>query len=211
MMKGRTSAAHPDLRNLALYASGDLSGVAAWRLAWHIPRCPRCGKEVAAFRASGAELKRSAERQALTARGPLANWKRLEREMAGNIAVGVAAGRCIERSGRKRVFLSRGILAGLAAAALLLAAWIVYFPKQNDQSLVASVNSASRNEINAQQPAGTILETTPEGIAVQTPLARLTILHPSSAVISLARGPGVSARYIDEDTGQVTITTVYGH
>lgn len=210
-MNGRGDTIHPEIRTLALYASGDLRGLAAWRMDWHIRRCRQCGNEVTAFREANAELKRSAERQAVAAIGSLTNWNRLEREMAGNIAVGVAASRCIDRSVHKRVLISRGILAGLAAAVLCLAVWIVYFPMQNGQDLVASAGNASGNGTPAGRSTDTIIETTPEGITVQTPRARLTILHPSSAVISLARGPGVSARYIDEETGQVTITTVYGH
>jgi hypothetical protein len=57
---------------------------------------------------------------------------------------------------------------------------------------------------------GTVLQSTPGGIAVRTQGATLTILHPNSAVISLSGTSGVSARYFDEETGQVTITKVYG-
>jgi hypothetical protein len=57
---------------------------------------------------------------------------------------------------------------------------------------------------------GTVLRSTPEGIAVRTQGATLTILHPRSAVVSLSGSSAVAARYVDEDTGQVTIANVYG-
>jgi hypothetical protein len=55
-----------------------------------------------------------------------------------------------------------------------------------------------------------VLRSTPGGIVVRSQGGTLTILHPNSAVVSLSGTAGVSARYIDEETGQVTITKVYG-
>ncbi|HEX7359745.1 MAG TPA: hypothetical protein VF283_04570 [Bryobacteraceae bacterium] len=202
MMEGRdnSTGSHPSLRTLALYASGDLSRFAIWRANGHVRRCGICSREVEAFRSAGAALKRSAEEQALARIGPLAHGKRLEREMTGNIAVGVAAARCVERTGRKHIGLWRGALAAVAVAAIFIVTWLVHTPKP--QPLIAKSSGAN---------AGTIIETTPGGIAVRSQGASLTILHPASAVVSLASGPGVSARYIDEETGEVTITNVYGH
>jgi len=57
---------------------------------------------------------------------------------------------------------------------------------------------------------GTVLRTTPDGITVRTESATLTIMHPPSAVLSLSGASSVAARYVDEQTGQVTITKVYG-
>jgi hypothetical protein len=59
------------------------------------------------------------------------------------------------------------------------------------------------------QIAGTQLKTTPDGIAVRAQGATLTILHPASAVVSVSGPSSMSARYVDEETGQVTITKVY--
>jgi hypothetical protein len=53
------------------------------------------------------------------------------------------------------------------------------------------------------------LKNTPDGIAVRTQGATLTIMHPRSAVVLVSGPSSMSARYVDEDTGQVTITKVY--
>ncbi|MGH9582302.1 MAG: hypothetical protein ACRD4O_05150, partial [Bryobacteraceae bacterium] len=108
----------------------------------------------------------------------------------------------------------RGAVAGIALAALFAAGWIAHVPKRQAPHLLASAEHAfdgtTADATNADRSAETIVETTPEGIAVHTSAASLTILHPALAVVSLGRGHGVAASYIDEETGEVTITNVYG-
>lgn len=186
---------HPDLVALVLHASGDLRGVARLQLGWHLRHCSVCRNEVDGFRALRAELRQAAGQQAFAS---LPHWKRMEREMIGNITVGVAAARCIEGIGRKRVFFSRAVWACVAVTVLFIGFWVTRLIERRDV------------RPNSQQFAGTIVETTPGGIAVRTAGASLTILHPASAVVSLGRGPGLAASYIDQETGEVTITNVYG-
>jgi hypothetical protein len=200
---------HPELHVLALYASGDLKVFEAWRTERHVRCCGSCEQEVRAFRSTKAELRRATERCTLAAFETPADWNRLEREMAGNIAVGVAAARCIERTGRKHMLLSRGVVIGIGLAALFAAGWMTHIPMEQNHHLVASIERIFRGP-EPVRPMGTIVETTPEGIAVHTQAASLTILHPPSAVVSLAGGSGVTASYIDDETGEVTVTTVYG-
>ena len=57
---------------------------------------------------------------------------------------------------------------------------------------------------------GTVVQTTPHGIAVRSQGATLTLLSPSSATVSFSGASAVGARYIDDETGQITITNVYG-
>jgi hypothetical protein len=65
--------------------------------------------------------------------------------------------------------------------------------------------------MDRSQAAGTtILQTTPNGIAVRAQGASMTLLHPASAVVTVAGNASVGARYVDEDSGEVTITNVYG-
>lgn len=195
-MACRERYVHPRLPKLALCASGDLRGFAAWRLQWHLRRCSLCRNEMEAFRAARQDLRLAADREALAA---LANWNRRKREMIGNIAVGVAAARCIERIGPKRILRSRTAWACVAVGFLLLGVWAV---RLNQTPEVPGAHPL--------QTAGAVVETTPDGIAVHSAGGSLTMLHPASAVVSLARGPGVAASYIDEKTGEVTIANVYG-
>ena len=201
------SAAHPSIETLALHSTGDLPLIAGWRVGYHVGRCADCGHAVRLFRAATAELKRESAAETLTGFEAIADWPSLEREMLGNIGVGVDAARCIEGVGRRRSFTMRF---ALAAALLLLfaAGWLTHIPSEESQHLLATL----RNVTGFDRPArtGTILRSTPNGIAVRTEGATLTILHPRSAVVSFSGNSAVAARYIDEDTGQVTIANVYG-
>lgn len=200
-------ALHPGLGTLALYSSGDLPWAQRWRIGRHVGRCADCERQVLLFRSAKAELRREAEAQTLTGYEAIADWNRLECEMLGNITVGVSAARCVDKVGRARVVLSRAaLIAGLAA--LFVAGWVTHIPKEQTEHLMGSL----RRVVGIERPQimGTVLRTTPEGIAVRTQGATLTIMHPPSAVVSLSGSSAMAARYVDEETGQVTITNVYG-
>jgi hypothetical protein len=200
-------ASHPSIDNLALYSAADLPLVAGWRVRYHVAHCAECERQVLLFRAAATELKREASAETLTGFEAIADWPSLEREMMGNIGVGLDAARCIEGVGSRRSLVVRFAL--IAALVLLFAAgWITHIPSEQTQHLFATLRSFTGFE--RPVPMGTVLRSTPEGIAVRTQGATLTILHPRSAVVSLSGSSAVAARYVDEDTGQVTIANVYG-
>jgi hypothetical protein len=201
------TAVHPRLDTLALYATGDLPWRLRWRTGNHVKDCGDCEQQVLLFRSAGAELKREAETQTLTSFEAIADWTRLEREMLGNIAVGVAAGQCIDKVGRTRALFSKAAFA-VALIALFIAGWATHIPREQTAHLTASLRNLFGLE--RRQITGTIVQTTPDGIAVRAQGATLTIMHPRSAVVSFSGGSAVEARYVDEETGQVTITNVYG-
>ncbi len=197
---------HPSLETLALYSSGDLQWTTRWRVGRHVARCSECEQQVAVFRSAKAELKREASTETLTGFEATVEWGRLEREMLGNIAVGVAAARCIDKVGRSRAWMTRtALVAGLAV--LFVAGWLTHIPNEHSKHLVAWVERMAgleRPQVNA-----TLLRSTADGIVVRAQGATLTLMHPASAVVSLSGSSTVSARYIDEETGEVTITKVY--
>ena len=201
------TAVHPRLETLALYVTGDLSWRLRWRTGAHIKYCRDCEQQFLLFRSAVAELKHEAETQTLTSFEAIADWTRLEREMLGNIAVGVAAARCIDKVGRARALFAKGAFTA-ALIALFVAGWTTHIPREQAAHLAASF----RNVFGLERPqvTGTVLQTTPDGIAVRAQGATLTIMHPRSAVVSLSGASAVEARYVDEETGQVTITNVYG-
>ena len=206
MSKAMKEELHPGAPILALYSSGDLPWRDRWRLRRHVNHCEQCERQLAEYRAAKAELRREAQSETLTGFEAIADWSVLEREMLGNIAVGVSAARCVDKVRHGRSFLIKGtVLAGLAA--LFVAGWITHIPKEETLRLVASI----RQIIGLDKPqiTGTQLKTTPDGIAVRAQGATLTILHPPTAVVSLSGASSVSARYVDEDSGEVTITKVY--
>jgi hypothetical protein len=172
---------HPGLGTLALYSSGDLPFRSRWRVRRHVTAC-------AGFEA-------------------IADWNRLEREMLGNIGVGLAAARCIDKVRRGRVLLARvGMVGGLAA--LFVVGWVTHIPKEQTEHLATLFEQA----IGVKGPpiTGAVLRATPDAIAVRAHGSTLTIMHPPSAVVSMSGSSAVAARYVDEETGQVTITKVYG-
>jgi hypothetical protein len=201
------TAVHPRLETLALYLTGDLPWRLRWRTASHVRHCADCEQQVFLLRSATMELKREAEAQTLTGFEAIADWGRLEREMLGNIAVGISAGRCVDKVGRKRLLFSKGAFA-VGLMALFFVAWLTHIPPMQTEHLAASL----RQFVGLERPqiTGTILQTTPDGIAVRAQGATLTIMHPRSAVVSVSGASAVEARYFDEETGQVTITNVYG-
>lgn len=200
-------AGHPRQEILALYSTGDLPWRARWQTRRHIRRCGDCEQQVLVFRSATAELNREAETETLTGFEAIADWTRLEREMLGNIGVGVAAARCIDTVGRRRSLFGKGAFAA-GVAALFVAGWMTHIPKEETAHLAASVRSLVG--LDRPQAIGTVVRTTPDGIAVRAQGATLTMMHPRSAVVSMSGASAVEARYVDEETGQVTITNVYG-
>jgi hypothetical protein len=186
--------------------SGDLPWKEMRRLKRHIHSCDLCEMQLAEYRAAKLELRREAQSETLTAFEAIADWNVLQREMLGNIAVGLAAARCVENVGHNRSLLIKfAVIAGLTV--LFVAGWITHIPKEQTLHMAASL----RQIVGWDRPqiVSTQLKTTPDGIAVRAQGATLTILHPRSAVVLVSGPASMSARYVDEDTGEVTITKVY--
>ena len=140
----------------------------------------------------------------LTGFEAIADWSRLEREMIGNIAVGVAAARCVDHVGHGRRVSSPGRWGRLLSS--LVAGWITHIPREQTQHLFAAVQQWAGHR---PQPSGTVLRSSPDGVAVRAQGSTLTIMHPRSAIISVSSTSGMEARYVDAETGQATITSVY--
>jgi hypothetical protein len=199
---------HPSPEILALFPTSDLPLLTRWKIRRHVSRCEHCDRQLSLFRAASVELKRQASSETLTGFEAVADWSHLEREMEGNIVVGLAAARCIEKSGRSHVLLKFALPSGLAL--LFIAGWVTHVPAEQSARLYATLRSAvsgtPRHEFQ-----GPVLRSLPGGIVVGTRTGSLTILHPATAIVSLSGPSTVEARYVDDETGQVTITDVYGH
>ncbi len=198
---------HPALELLSLYAQGDLALLPRLRVGSHLSRCVKCEEYVDSIRSAVAELKRDAASSTLTAFEAVADWHRLELEMLGNINVGVAAARCVDSVRGKRTWLPRvAITAGLTA--LFVAGWATHIPREQTSHLASSFSRFLGLE--RAPHLGNVVQTLPNGIAVRSQGVTLTILHPTGAVVSLSGNSSIEARYVDESTGQMTITNVYG-
>jgi len=184
---------HPSETCLALLAGGDLGLWARWRVGRHLARCSQCRREIEEF---------------LTARGRLrdscagmpdgVNWDRLAREMTANIHVGLAAGECVgpdEAEVRRFGWRTVVVLAPVVAL-VLLGVWL-----QGPQSRPAK----------ATWVEGTVLETTSGGIELRQGDRMLSLRHPEAGDVTFVVNTQgtLRARYIDSETGQVTIHNVY--
>jgi hypothetical protein len=130
------------------------------------------------------------------------NWDRLAAEITANIHLGLAAGECvgapaarIPRPGWHRAV----ILAPVAVPLLVLLVAGLWFARP-------------RPQVSAPQwVEGTVIQATAEGIELRRGDRMLSLRHPGAGDVTYAvNAQGtVRARYVDEETGQVTIHNVY--
>ena len=137
---------HPRREVLALYSTGDLPWRMRWQTGRHVRRCGDCEQQVLLFRSATAQLNREAEAETLTGFEAIADWGRLEREMMGNIGVGVAAARCIDKVGRTRSVLGKGAFAA-ALVALFVAGWATHIPREETARVTASPLASASSTI----------------------------------------------------------------
>ena len=124
-----TSRQHLPAGLAALYAGSDLPWTVRFKIKTHLRRCEECARQVESFRAATAELRREAETNVLTGFEAIADWSRLEREMTGNIAVGVSAARCVDKVRRGGTLWLRASFA-LGLGALFTAGWVTHIPAE---------------------------------------------------------------------------------
>ncbi len=204
---------HPGEAALALYAGGDLGLAARVKVALHLRRCAACAGEAAAY----AGMRRAIVSAAETAPAEI-DWPALATEMPANIRVGLEAGRCVDSAPqqRPRHGLRWSLGAALAAATLLFViGFVLNFPRESRDRIATSVEKVWRGEpslpvVAAQQ--GVVLEASPAGASVTANGAAMQMLAPRASgpvSVSVSLQDSVSARYVDSDSGQVTINKVY--
>ncbi|HLK49110.1 MAG TPA: hypothetical protein VKT49_13295 [Bryobacteraceae bacterium] len=186
---------HPSQETLALHAGGDLGWVAGWRTGRHLSHCDQCREEVAAFRGLREVLPDLNEI-------PEVAWNRLASEMKANIRLGLAAGECVRAEEKPlRHTLFSGARTAVAVA-----------------SVVALLVTGVMIERPGQRPApaavdGVVLQSTRGGIQVFDGARALRLLHTGVKEENVIRSVGAQgsmrARYVDPETGYVTINNVY--
>jgi len=204
---------HPRQTDLALYATGDL---ALWRrpfMRLHVAGCDGCRSFVAAFHADRESLRR------LAAEMPAeVNWDRLAAEMSANVHVGLEAGECVAPRVHKPVMAAGWRVAAVAVGVtvLLISAWWLNMPREESAALGRVVHKIAQARpwsggIRAARDSGPLVEVSAAGIQVQQNGGTLGISQGRERPVSvtLSVQGSARARYIDADTGQVTITGVY--
>lgn len=204
---------HTAETDLALYGTGDL---AWWRRQWiglHVARCAECGRRAEEYRADRERVRSLADEM------PGVRWERLAAEMAANIRVGLAAGECVAPRAPRHTIPTGWRVAGAIAGfcALLVLAWWLNMPA----SQTASLGRAMKAIVNGPQwqarhilgldDTSTLVEASAEGVELRENGGALTLsqrgVRPAS--VTLNTQGSARARYVDADTGQVTITSVY--
>ena len=207
---------HAKETDLALFASGDASLWRRLRLRMHLGRCAPCREIAAAYQADRGWLKQEASRMP-----PGVDWERLAAEMTANIRVGLEAGECVAPRRRRRaarrmpIRMSFGWAVAAAAVGVTLligaALWLNFPPSDKEMLSRAMSQLFHGRGIMESEDSGPMVEASDNGIVLRGNGGSLKItqgeLHPVAVSVS-AQG-SASARYVDADTGQMTITSVY--
>ena len=178
---------HPSEANLALFAGGELGRLRRWRIERHVTACAECRRDISEFSALRAET-------TALAKLPEIAWNAVAVEMKANIRLGLEAGECVTpRAARHFIFSPRAIAACVSLVALLVAS--VFLERPAPRVVEAS---------------GVVLETSGSGIQVSEGQQGIMLLNSGAQDVNyLATGNTMRARYVDNETGYVTINNVY--
>lgn len=201
---------HVSQIELALYASADLS---LWRSAMvrvHLAGCQACRKTVDEIRAD-----RKRVRQLASELPAALDWDRLAAEMTANIHLGLAAGECVAPRRKKSHVVSWRPAAVMAGVVVLLATgWYLNMPRDATLALGRALTAVVHGRGTVAAPAdesGLVVTADEKGIEVHENGGSLGISEGTAPplAVSVSVSGSASARYVDGDTGQVTITSVY--
>lgn len=209
---------HPGDVQLALFAGKDLGLLSRLLVAWHLRKCGDCRAEVEALQFARARVRDLADELPAGV-----HWKQLSQEMTANIHVGLAAGECVGPvSERPRLRVWKPALAFAVATVVVAGVLWLKLPQEQRDHLVTALQSIrfDRSQRNVAVPAvpdGVILEASQESIALRERGASMSFLNagggsnsrPASVSVSVSMQGSAGARYVDPDTGQVTINKVY--
>ncbi len=131
-------------------------------------------------------------------------WERLEREMLGNIAVGLAAVRCIEHVGTRRRLRWQAAVAALLLSTLFALGWLTHIPAEQTGRLLHQLSSAFRPHTDA-----TILDSRRGLLTVSANGYRLSMKTEEAGATIITGRAQVSSAYVDEKTGQPMVITVH--
>jgi hypothetical protein len=204
---------HPLQADLALYSTGDLP---LWRrplVRLHLAGCDGCRSWVAAFDSDRESIRRLAMEMPQGV-----NWDRMAAEMSANVRVGLEAGECVASRVHKPAVATgwRVAAASAGVAILLVSAWWLNMPRADSVAL----GQAMRRLAQAGPWHLSGLDLEDRGPTVQVSASGIQ-LQQNGGTLGMSQGQerpvnvtlsvqgSARARYIDADTGQITITGVY--
>jgi hypothetical protein len=180
---------HPQITELALFASGDLPWLSRFPIGRHVRECPECSVRIDEFRRLREDL---AETDL-----PGLDWNRMASEMRANIRLGLEAGECVRGAETARRW-RLGLAAACACLLFLVGAGI--FLHDSGPATPAAEDAQTAT-----------LRTTSNGVELRSGTSTLTLLnHDGSAASRMVSAQGaVRSRFVDGETGAVTINNVY--
>ncbi len=193
------NARHPSEEHLALFSSGDMGGLERWRIGRHVADCADCTSTVAEYAAQRFTIADASAPADIS-------WNKLAAEMRANIRLGLEAGECVSQASPAGGFFGARSLAACASLAVLLfaALWLERpTPRAGTTAPAAKAAASAGDQV--------VLEATGSGIQVTEGGQSLGLLHGRARDVDyFASGVAMRARYVDPDTGNVTINNVYG-
>jgi hypothetical protein len=186
---------HPNQETLALHAGGDLGLFARWKTRRHLAQCELCRDQVEAFSSIRDIVPELAEI-------PEISWNRLSAEMRANIRLGLEAGECVRAAEpplhQRPLFTgARAVVAMASVMALLVTGIVLEHPTPHVTSAVID-------------DEGMVVQADGNGIQVGKGGQALRLMNPGKQVSYSSDAQGsMRARYVDPETGQVTINNVY--
>lgn len=194
---------HPSVDKLALYSGNDLNVLDRWTVGRHVHSCEQCRQEIELFRESSREA--TVEYEALPAS---VQWDRLAGEMRANIRLGLEASDAIKAYSPPVPGIASGPgwnwrMVAMAAGIAMIASVGYWFGalRQNDQIAIL------------RGPAPVIVEASERGVGLSSGDKGMELQAPGpgkrAALVSVSTTGAAGARYVDEETGQVTVNSVY--
>jgi hypothetical protein len=190
---------HPGEYNLALLAGGEAGTFHRFRLDRHVRNCEDCQEKIAEFQALRKHL--------ADTEFPEVNWSSLAAEMRANIYVGLEAGACVRdtRTGKSRlgklwVGKNWNPQFAVAFASLVVLVGAGFF-----------LTDARLHRVTVAEAAAPVLQPTASGIELRKGTESFAFLDRTGVRTDQtvnAQGT-IEARYINNETGSVTITNVY--
>ena len=192
--------------DLALYVSGDLALMRRIGVRLHLSGCERCRRRAEAYRED-----RRAIREMAAEIPRHVDWERLAAEMTANIHVGLAAGECVAPRRRRVVTLGWRPATAMAALTVVLGlAWWLNMPPETTQSLGHALTAVWHGQ-PAAPDRGLVVRADSSGIELSENGNTLGVSQGANrpVAVSVSAQGSASARYVNADTGQMTITSVY--
>ena len=183
---------HPNQAALALHSGGDLGWIARWKTRRHLAQCPDCRDQVAAYTAVREILPELREI-------PEVPWNRMAAEMRANIRLGLEAGECVRSlpTPFRDSPLFNGARAAVAFAGIVTMV-VMALVLQHPSPVVARDESP-------------MVRATSNGIQKRAGDRAFGLMHAGALSVTYTVGAQgtLGARYVDPETGYVTMTKVY--